>query len=262
MAGGAGTTILATAFKPDIKDAPEEEVLSAGDPVPGWDYVALDPEKTARKAYEIYPEGSCMYAVFNSVLDQLANKVGEPYTSFPGRMMKYGHGGIGGYGSTCGTLNGAAALIGLVVGDKGMQNILITEIFAWYERTALPCFIPENPKVELSDAGSVSASVLCHASNTNWVNTTGFAIGSKERKERCRRLSADVAAETVRMLNSYFASSFIAYSHDNEEVRSCMTCHGKEGKVANASTNMDCNSCHEESLGHRVFADIHHKLMK
>lgn len=261
-AGGAGTAVLATAFKPGIKAAPEAKTLPAGNPLPEWKYLPLDPEETARLAYDIYPEGSCMYSVFNSVVSQLAEKVGEPYASFPAHMMKYGHGGIGGYGTTCGTLNGAASLIGLVVEDKGVQNILISEIFQWYERSALPSYLPDNPEVELDAPASVSGSVLCHASNTNWVNTTGFRIDSKERKERCRRMTADLAAHTVSVLNAYYNSAFVAFAHDREEVRTCMTCHGQEGKLGNTSSGMTCSSCHDKSLGHKVFGDIHYKLME
>jgi len=25
---------------------------------------------------------------------------------------------------------------------------------------------------------------------------------------------------------------------------------------------MDCHSCHDESLGHKVFSDVHYRLMK
>lgn len=261
-AGSAGTVILATAFKPEINDSLEAKKLPAGNPNTDWNYISLDPKRTAQLAYDIYPDGSCMYSVFNSVLSQLAEKIGEPFASFPGRMMKYGHGGIGGYGSTCGTLNGAAALIGLIVEDKGVQNILISEVFQWYENTALPAFVPGTPKADLQVPSSLPGSVLCHASNTNWTNASGFRIDSKERKERCRRLSADIAAHTVSVLNAYFKGAYVAYRDDNEEVRTCMTCHGKEGKVANTSGSMTCASCHDKSLAHRVFGDIHYKLMK
>ena len=92
-------------------------------------YVSLDPETTARLAYKIYGDGGCMYAIFGSVVPQLADKIGEPYASIPLQMYKYGHGGIGGYGTLCGALNGAAALIGLLVSDKNIRDTMITDIF-------------------------------------------------------------------------------------------------------------------------------------
>ena len=35
-------------------------------PPPRWQYVKLDPEAVANRAYRIYPEGGCMYAVVGS----------------------------------------------------------------------------------------------------------------------------------------------------------------------------------------------------
>lgn len=260
-AGGVGTVTLATAFKPEIKAAAPPETLPAGDVKSDWSYVPLDPEETARRAYVNYPDGSCMYGVFSSVISQLAEQIGEPFSSFPIQMMKYGHGGIGGYGTTCGSLNGAAALIGLLIPEKEVQNILITDLFQWYESAQLPVYSPSSPGLDYTPPTSVSESVLCHASNTKWGASSGHKISSKERKERCRRLTSDVAAQTADMLNKYFSSDFIANTQDNESVRTCMTCHGSQGKVGNTSGNMTCTSCHTESLGHKVFGDIHYKLM-
>lgn len=260
-AGGAGTIALATAFKPDIKEAAIPESIPGGEVNNDWNYIPLDPEATAELAYENYPDGSCMYGVFSSVVKQLANEFGEPYASFPTEMMKYGHGGIGGYGTTCGSLNGAAALIGLLVKDKSIQNILIADLFHWYEKAQLPQYTPSEPAFDYRPPTSVSGSVLCHASTTKWGKISGLKISSKERKERCRRMTADVAAYTVEMLNSYFSGTFVAYTMDNEEVRTCMTCHGSEGKLGNTSGQMTCSSCHTESLGHKVFGDVHYKLM-
>src|SRR5690606_9885230 len=103
---------------------------------------------TADLAYTSYSEGSCMYATVKSVVSQLTEKVGEPFASFPIHLFKYGHGGIGGYGATCGTLNGAAALIGLFIADKSIQDKMITDIFRWYEQEPLPVFVPQNASYE------------------------------------------------------------------------------------------------------------------
>jgi hypothetical protein len=260
-AGGAGVVALTTAFKPEIKAAAKPEDLTTGDALPDWKWVPLDPAETAKLAYSKFPEGSCMYGVFGSVISRLADKIGEPYISFPVRMMKYGHGGMGGYGSTCGTLNGAAALIGLLVGEKKNQDILMKDLFHWYEVTELPEFTPEVPIFDYTPTLSASGSVLCHASNTKWGESSGFRIDSHERKERCRRLTADVAAHTVDMLNRYFSNAYVMNTMDNESVRNCMTCHGKAGKLGDTNGSMTCTSCHTESLGHRVFADVHYRFM-
>ena len=203
-----------------------------------------------------------MYATFKSVVSQLANQVGEPFTSFPYQMMKYGHGGIGGYGTVCGSLNGAAALIGLLVPDRINQDYLIESLYQWYEEAQLPQFIPNNPLLDFTPPTSISNSVLCHASNTNWSEASGYEIKTEQQKERCRRLTADVVTQTVISINQFFSNNFTTSANDNETVRTCMTCHSSEGKLANTSGKMHCSACHSESLGHRLFADVHYKHLK
>jgi hypothetical protein len=257
--GSAGTVTLAKAFKPEIQSK-EPKKIKFEENDSQWIYSFLDPAETGQRAYEEYAGNGCMYGIFNGILSQLAEKIGDPYTSFPVHMMKYGHGGVNGTGTVCGALNGPAALIGLLVGGK-VQDSLVGELFRWYENSALPNYKPENPGMDFTPPTSVSNSVLCHASTTKWGKEAGFKIASKERKERCRRLTADVAAQTVVILNSYFDDAFIATAHNNETVQSCMTCHGSEGKLGNTSGKMNCTPCHEESLAHKVFSDVHYKMM-
>jgi hypothetical protein len=225
-------------------------------------YVSLNPETTARLAYKLYSDGGCMYAIFGSVVSQLAEKIGEPYASIPFKMYQYGHGGVGGYGTLCGAVNGAAALIGLLVSDKDVRDTMITDIFQWYERTPLPAFKPTHPKFDFTLPSVVSNSVLCHASNTNWSDNSGYNINSDERKERCRCLTADVAKKLTTMLNEIFSETYITNTYNNVEKQTCLSCHGNQGKIKNSAVKMNCNSCHSESLGHRFFSDIHYKLME
>ncbi|MBD3377831.1 hypothetical protein GF406_22570 [candidate division KSB1 bacterium] len=262
VGGGAAGITLTTAFKPKIPAAAKPQTLAYTPAESHWGYTQLNPLTTAEMAYQAYSEGSCMYATFKSIVSQLADQVGEPFASFPLQMMKYGHGGIGGYGTVCGALNGAAAVIGLLVADKKNQDALIESLYRWYEESRLPLFKPATPLQDFIPPQSVSQSVLCHASNTNWSKTSGYTIKSNQRKERCRRLTADVASQTVVILNRFSDNRFVTTDIKNETVRTCMTCHGSESKLANTSGKMDCGGCHSESLGHRFFADIHYKVMK
>ena len=177
-------------------------------------------------------------------------------------MMRYGHGGVNGQGTVCGALNGAAALIGLLVEGKEHQDALVAELFSLYENTPLPVFKPSEPGLDYKPPTSVAKSVLCHASTTRWGKVAGLRIDSKERKERCRRLTADIAAQTVIILNRYNENTFFTNAHDNETVRTCMTCHGNEGKLSNTAGKMNCTSCHTKSLGHKLFGDAHYRFMK
>ncbi len=259
--GGAGLFTLSNAFKPKGQILPEPQKLEYHSTENTWEYAHLDPSVSANVAYRAYSEGSCMYAIVKGVISQLTEKLGESYAFFPLHMFKYGHGGVGGYGSICGALNGAAALIGLLVTDKNVQDNMIADIFQWYEKEPLPAYIPREAKLDFTPPTSVSDSVLCHASNTNWCAQSGFKVSSNERKERCRRLTADVAQKVTTALNEIFTHTYISGTHSNQTVNTCVTCHGQEGKLDNTAVKMSCNSCHSESIGHKVFSDVHHKFM-
>ncbi|MBD3267682.1 hypothetical protein GF373_13515 [bacterium] len=259
----SGAFFLANAFAPPkLKEKLPELILpnikktTAGT----WLYHPLDSAATGDVAYHLHREGSCMYATFGSILTQLAEQHGEPYASFPLSMMKYGASGIGGYGSICGALNGAAAIMGLFVENKSHRNALIEDFFTWYERTELPIYTPEQSKQTV--ATSISNSVLCHASTANWVKESGLKIDSKKRSERCSRLTADVAQKTVATLNQYFEGRYEASLKVNEETAECAQCHSKKGKLANIRGKMECASCHEKSMAHTLFADVHYKFME
>ncbi|MGC9330152.1 MAG: C-GCAxxG-C-C family protein, partial [Candidatus Hinthialibacter sp.] len=183
-----------------------------------------------------------------------------PYSSFPYEMMKYGAGGIGEYGSVCGALNGAAAAIGLFVNNKSHRNSLIENVFSWSEKTALPIYQPEESSLSITP--SVSKSVLCHASTANWIKISGHKIDGKERSERCKRLSADVAQKTTSLLNYYFDNCYKSSHAMDQDTETCMQCHSQTGKLANIKGKMECSSCHEESLAHKIFADVHYKFME
>jgi len=260
-AGGIGALTLTSAFKPKVQAAAKPKILEFKEGESNWKYMPLDPAVTAERAYNDYSKGSCMYGVFNSIISQLAEQLGEPFVSFPTHMMKYGHGGVNGSGTICGTLNGAAALIGLLVEGKEVQDALVAELFRIYEDTPFPTFKPLKPALDFKLPTSLAKSVLCHASTTRWAKKAGYTISSKERKERCRRLTAEIAAHTVTILNNYHANAFVANAHDNETVRTCMTCHGSDGKLANTTGKMNCTSCHDKSMAHKVFADSHYKFM-
>lgn len=259
--GGAGLLTLSQAFKPKSQLQAAPHKLDFTPVESSWKYEELDPSHTAGRAYQAYSEGSCMYATVASVVSQLAEKFGEPYTSFPTHLFKYGHGGIAGYGSVCGTLNGAAAIIGLLLPDKNVQDRMIADLFQWYEKEPLPRFSPQDANGDFTPPASISNSVLCHASNTNWCKQTGFKVSSKERKERCRRLTADVAKQLTISLNEIHSQAYMTGTYSDETAGTCVACHGNEGKLDNTAVKMSCDPCHSESVGHQIFSDVHYKFM-
>ncbi len=213
-----------------------------------WAYVRLNPAAVAAEAYRLFPEGACMYGLFASLVTGLTRVVGEPFRSFPLHMMRYGEGGVGGWGSLCGTLNGAAAVIGLVEKDKSRREQLITELFSWYERTRLPAYCPPGGQNSVTIPGSKAGSVLCHVSVSRWCKVSGAEKASQEMVERCRRLTADVAAKTAELLNRGLEKS-CSFSGLAPEVQSCLSCHSKaEPRVLVGK--MSCTSCHTPTGQH------------
>lgn len=232
---------------PPAEAAVEQLAVASHD----WTYRPLDPEAVGQLAYDIYPKGSCMYSVFGSVILQLADRVGEPFRSFPIDMMRFGATGVGGWGSVCGVVNGCAALIGLFRSGedvKKQRDDTIADVCLWYESTPLPSFRPERPALDLDIVSNVSGSVLCHVSSSRWCKTAGCDVVSPERRERCRRLSAEGAMKVVQLLNEDGNPS-AEFFDITPEVHSCIECHGKDDR-RDSLGSMNCTPCHQFDAKH------------
>jgi len=206
-----------------------------------WPYAKLDPDAVAERAYEAYYERGCMYGTFEGIVGELREKVGYPYTLIPTKMMTYGVGGVVGWSTLCGTLNGSSAAINLVTKD---YDTIVNELMGWYTVTPMPIYKPQNPRVEIKTS-SVSGSPICHVSVTKWCEAAGYKSMSPERKERCGRLAADVAAHAAELLNQLAAGAFAAAYTAPASVSECLACHGPDGTVGNTFGKMDCLMCHK-----------------
>ncbi len=196
-----------------------------------WPYKKLDIDKVAKIAYENWFKNFCCYAVTSSILIPLREKVGEPYTSFPLMSTKWGHGGAVGWGTLCGSLTGAGIVTGLCAGHDG-ENIL-NEVIYWYADTALPMYKPANPKARIKSVNK-SDSPLCHISVGKWMKKEGVKFFSPQRKDRCARLSADVAVQTVKFLNAWAdgkfkpTHKFPLFGYGITAQENCTECHGSD----------------------------------
>ncbi|GAB6076268.1 C-GCAxxG-C-C family (seleno)protein [Desulfurobacterium crinifex] len=222
----AGLGIVGLSGLSLAKTLPISKASKNEDSLP-YPYVELDPEKIANRAYVYYHKGHCAYAVFASILDELKEKIGAPYKYIPSELYVYGKGGVVGWGTLCGALNGAAGIITLTCKDYAK---VIDALYNWYQKTPLPDYTPKGKE---SYPKSISSSPLCHVSVMKWCKAATehfkrpIVYNSKERSERCARLSASVARKAVELLNSYHKGTFIPVNVKgmNKTKMDCRECH-------------------------------------
>jgi hypothetical protein len=243
MAVGAGALSLVT------RSSTNATQVATTWPYP---YQTLDIEVVRNYGHQAYYSGKgCCYGGFYGIVRALAEKIGEPYSSFPNEIMVYGWGGGAGWGATCGAINGAAALISLVC-LKARADLLVSELFGWYTQVKFPSdasndravahTFTEN-KYDQALPQNISGSLLCHSSCAQWIKLSGFKTASTERKERCARLTADCAAYAAQILNDELAGTFTPLYAAPATIAACMTCHGTSA-FDNVSSKMECKQCH------------------
>ncbi len=219
-----------------------------------YPYATIDPEVARIKAHTLYwNDMDCSSGVFGGLVECLKEGVGDPWNTFPIEVMLYGRGGGVGWGTTCGTLNGAAALVSLVT-DKASSGALINEVWGWYTTENLPTNNANSATYEeIKYSGempqNISGSSLCHSSVSQWCMVANKKVGDIERKERCARIAGDIAARTAEVLNAHFASSFVGTFKDPDGNATCLACHGS-AMNNNVMTHMECASCHTDEPVH------------
>lgn len=201
----------------------------------GYDYTPLDPQRVGQTAYENYAQRWCASSVIAGLVSELAAKVGGPWKTYPIDAMRWAHGGFAGWGALCGTLTGAGTVIGLVVPDTDIAEAMTNDLAFFYSYTDMPAFTP--PKNLLADINhkTISSTPVCHISVGKWMNEEGVEFLSGERAERCARVAADIAAETVNMLNAWKKDGkytpkhqplFNVLTNGITSQNNCRDCHG------------------------------------
>jgi hypothetical protein len=219
LALGGGSGILPAAA---AKEAPTP-----------WPYRKLDPEQVGALTYDRWYTGLCMNAVLTGLVTPLRASVGEPWASFPVDAFVWGHGGVVGWGTMCGSILGASVAANLVCGAGPMRGgeQVVNELVHFYAETELPTFKPGTPRLAAVPAPSRSESPLCHVSVGKWMKKTNRGFLSPERRDRCARLSANVAMQTARYLNAFAEGTFKPQHrfpvvlHDITAQANCTECH-------------------------------------
>lgn len=216
-----------------------------------WTPRKLEPAESARIAYEAYwHKGyACGFGTFYGIIGVMAEKYGAPYSLFPFSMLEFLKGGIANWGTICGALGAAAAAFSLFYGRKE-QNVMVTELFRWYQSTQLPQYNPGTMAkgVQGKIPSNVSESVLCHISVSKWCYANKVEATSKKRSERCGRLTADVCRKAVEILNAKIdaGKKFKGAMPKPESVAYCGDCHQKKGEAVNWGKGvLNCTPCHD-----------------
>ncbi|MFH7321593.1 C-GCAxxG-C-C family (seleno)protein [Desulfurivibrio sp. D14AmB] len=203
-----------------------------------WPYVKLDPDETAELAYNEWYRVYCGAGVFSSIFTQLQEKVGEPYTLVPPETFIFLEGGLTGWGTACGSHVGAALVTNMIIGPRTTGShdgpMMGSEIMQWYADAALPTYTPKDPRYKGKMITTVSDSPLCHVSVGRWMKASGHSLGSEERRDRCARVTASVAHQTVTLLNQWHDGQYQtkgrlpSASYGITAQHNCTSCHGSD----------------------------------
>ncbi|HEY5998218.1 MAG TPA: C-GCAxxG-C-C family protein [bacterium] len=203
-----------------------------------WPYEKLDPAVAAEIAYNEWYRGFCGEAVITSVFGQLREKVGEPYKSFPIDAFVFMEGGVSGWGTICGSLNGANVVTNVILGPRiaGSETGMLmgSELMQWYSDAKMPIYVPKTPKIDPANIPiTVADSPLCHVSVGRWMAEADKPLSSAERKDRCARVAASTAYRLVELLNAWKDGTYKttgvinASKYGIQAQNDCVDCHGK-----------------------------------
>ncbi|HEX9016620.1 MAG TPA: C-GCAxxG-C-C family protein [Chloroflexota bacterium] len=191
-----------------------------------WPYKKVDPEKVYWNGVDLYGKWGCGQGSFQALLTE----IGEPFNTIPPSILKFGEGGVSGWGSHCGALLGSSAIISLVTGGSPESGQMIKELTGWYTE-----FIG-------------SGSPLCHVSVTEWSKANGVKVESDERKARCARVTGETAKKAAMLLNAWAdTKSVVSTFGPRATVVECQSCHGANGMgQVRAGVLQDCVPCHTD----------------
>lgn len=221
----------------------------------------LDPEAVREAAYCLYyKEGGCGHGSAQAIIDALGDALAaegalaNPWILLPRGLCSYGAGGVVGWGTICGALNGAIAVMDIL----GVHNQLGNALIDYFCMAELPTDAlvgyppPDGIPVPLpSIATSVSHSPLCHNSVSTWAAVAGVPVADPSKKDRCAKLVGDIVAKAVELMNDRFMRSITPPAWvPPASYAGCYDCHTKADMIPSQQGKMDCLECHDVAPAH------------
>jgi hypothetical protein len=221
----------------------------------------LDQEAVREAAYCLYyKEGGCGHGSAQAIIDTLGDALEadgaavNPWRLLPRGLCSYGAGGVVGWGTICGALNGAIAVMDIL----GVHNQLGNALIDYFCTAELPTDAldgyspPDGIPVPLpSTATSVSHSPLCHNSVSTWAAVAGVPVADPSKKDRCAKLVGDIVAKAVELMNDHFLSGSTPPAWvPPASYAGCYDCHTKADMIPSQQGKMDCLECHVVAPAH------------
>lgn len=194
--------------------------------------------------------GGCGYGGAIGLIYALREALpGSVWDDLPDVMFKYGSGGAAGWGTLCGSLNGALAVMTLACSSGDVRD----DLMGWYTTAVLPTdrwneqdFLANYDPEGYEYASSVADSPLCHISVSTWGKIAGVLMNEAGKKARCSRVTGDTCAKAAELLNAYAAGSYLKEFTTPEEYAHCLECHdAKNGVLHDQQGKMNCVQCHK-----------------
>lgn len=234
-----------------------------------------------QKAFSGYMAAGCCYGAAKGLLDQAINDLPleadkDAWRYFNQDMFRFGGGGVAGWGTICGALNGALFVMNMAVGSDGKFAAAVDELMSWYCQANFPdtsdadiaawmtshytgytfvdpiTGVTSNPNLSFAGINqSISYSPLCHASVSRWVeanapadrsgdlNSSAGMVNGLAKKIRCATVTAQTAVKAAQIIEAIKAATYTPTVGNGADATN--------GWVANwvyAKADDDCIACH------------------